>query len=103
MYGNVFKYLYRYRYKNGVEDLKKALWYLRNTYISEQPKETSTVLWATYDLLNDIIKSEPDRLAQALFTSFRALVFYGDASLFSVLAEVIAILEEKDDEETQAE
>lgn len=26
--GNIFKYLWRYRYKNGVEDLKKAQWYL---------------------------------------------------------------------------
>lgn len=26
--GNVFKYLSRYRLKNGVEDLKKAKWYL---------------------------------------------------------------------------
>jgi|TARA_R100001480_G_scaffold154021_1_gene158228 hypothetical protein len=26
--GNVFKYLWRYRYKNGIEDLKKAQWYL---------------------------------------------------------------------------
>jgi hypothetical protein len=26
--GNVFKYLWRYRYKNGTEDLKKAQWYL---------------------------------------------------------------------------
>ena len=26
--GNVIKYLWRYRYKNGVEDLKKAKWYL---------------------------------------------------------------------------
>ena len=25
--GNVMKYLWRYRYKNGVEDLKKAEWY----------------------------------------------------------------------------
>ena len=27
--GNILKYLWRYRYKNGVEDLKKAEWYLR--------------------------------------------------------------------------
>jgi hypothetical protein len=27
--GNVIKYLHRWRYKNGVEDLKKAEWYLR--------------------------------------------------------------------------
>tara|TARA_E500000318_G_C3369544_1_gene137935 strand:- start:35 stop:328 length:294 start_codon:yes stop_codon:yes gene_type:complete len=26
--GNIIKYLWRYRYKHGVEDLKKAQWYL---------------------------------------------------------------------------
>jgi len=26
--GNILKYLWRYRYKNGAEDLKKAQWYL---------------------------------------------------------------------------
>jgi len=26
--GNIIKYLWRYRYKNGVQDLKKAKWYL---------------------------------------------------------------------------
>jgi len=26
--GNIMKYLWRYKYKNGSEDLKKALWYL---------------------------------------------------------------------------
>ena len=26
--GNVIKYSYRYKHKNGVEDLKKARWYL---------------------------------------------------------------------------
>ena len=26
--GNIMKYLWRYRYKNGVEDLEKAQWYL---------------------------------------------------------------------------
>ena len=26
--GNIAKYLWRYRYKNGVEDLNKAQWYL---------------------------------------------------------------------------
>ena len=28
--GNVMKYLWRYKYKNGVEDLKKAQWYLNS-------------------------------------------------------------------------
>ena len=26
--GNIMKYLWRYKYKNGSEDLKKAQWYL---------------------------------------------------------------------------
>tara|TARA_R100000664_G_scaffold22640_1_gene32122 strand:- start:758 stop:985 length:228 start_codon:yes stop_codon:yes gene_type:complete len=26
--GNILKYVWRYRYKGGVEDLKKAQWYL---------------------------------------------------------------------------
>lgn len=26
--GNIMKYIWRYRYKNGSEDLKKAKWYL---------------------------------------------------------------------------
>ena len=28
--GNILKYLWRYRHKNGVEDLKKAQWYLND-------------------------------------------------------------------------
>ena len=28
--GNIIKYLWRYRYKNGVEDLEKAKFYLDN-------------------------------------------------------------------------
>jgi len=33
--GNIIKYLWRYRYKNGNEDLKKAQWYL-NKLIEER-------------------------------------------------------------------
>ena len=29
--GNIAKYLHRWRYKNGVEDLKKAQWYLNRS------------------------------------------------------------------------
>ena len=35
--GNVLKYISRYRYKNGMEDLQKAKWYVeRLIYIYEQ-------------------------------------------------------------------
>ena len=27
--GNIIKYVCRYKYKNGLEDLKKAMWYLQ--------------------------------------------------------------------------
>lgn len=33
--GNIAKYLHRWRYKNGIEDLKKARWYL-NALIQQQ-------------------------------------------------------------------
>tara|TARA_R110002020_G_scaffold12409_6_gene45498 strand:+ start:6624 stop:6920 length:297 start_codon:yes stop_codon:yes gene_type:complete len=36
--GNVLKYLARYRYKNGIEDLKKAEWYLQRLIQLEQEK-----------------------------------------------------------------
>lgn len=36
--GNIIKYLWRYRYKNGVEDLRKAKWYLNKLIeIKEKP------------------------------------------------------------------
>lgn len=41
--GNVLKYNWRYRYKNGVEDLEKAQWYqnkLLETYKKENNNET---------------------------------------------------------------
>lgn len=37
--GNVAKYLHRWRYKNGIEDLKKASWYLNALIDHESKKE----------------------------------------------------------------
>jgi hypothetical protein len=37
--GNIMKYLWRYRYKNGLEDLKKARWYL-DALIEDQSNES---------------------------------------------------------------
>lgn len=34
--GNAFKYVWRYEYKNGTEDLEKAIWYM-DTYL-RQPR-----------------------------------------------------------------
>ncbi len=35
---NAFKYIYRHRHKNGLEDVKKAVWYL-NKYIELSEKD----------------------------------------------------------------
>lgn len=35
---NAFKYIYRHRHKNGLEDVKKAAWYL-NKYIELSEKK----------------------------------------------------------------
>ena len=35
LYGNVIKYLWRYKHKNGTEDLNKAKWYLQRLIDNE--------------------------------------------------------------------
>ena len=35
LYGNVIKYLWRYKHKNGIEDLNKAKWYLERVIDNE--------------------------------------------------------------------
>lgn len=37
---NAFKYLYRHRHKNGLEDVKKAQWYL-NKYIEFEERKNA--------------------------------------------------------------
>lgn len=39
---NAFKYIYRHRFKNGVEDIKKAIWYL-NKYVELNELKTDEV------------------------------------------------------------
>ena len=34
--GNIIKYIWRYRYKGGVEDLKKAKWYLKKLIVLKE-------------------------------------------------------------------
>ena len=38
--GNILKYLWRYRYKNGIEDLKKADWYLQKLISTVERQES---------------------------------------------------------------
>ena len=36
LHGNIIKYIWRYRYKGGVEDLKKAKWYLKKLIVLKE-------------------------------------------------------------------
>ena len=38
--GNILKYVARFRHKNGVEDLRKALWYLNRLIENESGVES---------------------------------------------------------------
>ena len=38
--GNVVKYVSRWRNKNGIEDLKKAIWYIERLITIEEEKES---------------------------------------------------------------
>lgn len=37
--GNIIKYLWRHDFKNGIEDLKKARWYLDDEIKSKSPEQ----------------------------------------------------------------
>ena len=36
LHGNIIKYIWRYKYKNGLEDLKKGQWYLNKLIATEE-------------------------------------------------------------------
>ncbi len=42
--GNAIKYLWRYKHKNGVEDLKKALWYINDKIDNLSPKPVDNIV-----------------------------------------------------------
>ena len=37
--GNIAKYMHRFRYKNGLEDLKKAQWYLNRLIVTQEKED----------------------------------------------------------------
>ena len=42
--GNILKYLFRYEYKAGLQDLKKAEWYLKRLITNMENREKNGVL-----------------------------------------------------------
>lgn len=84
--GNAVKYLWRYKDKNGLEDLKKALWYLDYSYQQEpnianhDPKfELNTVL--------HIIENYPLIIQLVLFTLLTTPFKSGDYSFKRIMVK----------------
>lgn len=57
---NAIKYLWRWKYKNGVEDIDKAIWYLQKlrSKVSsvEEKAEKETIVEETSVLLKKVLK-----------------------------------------------
>ena len=62
---NAFKYLWRFKNKNGGEDIHKARWYLDYVlrYIERDREMISASVQAKYYLLNDLLIDITDRIA----------------------------------------
>ena len=56
--GNAFKYLYRAKRKNGLEDLKKAQWYLNRVISMEEEDSTKEGIRELDRYINETDKSE---------------------------------------------
>jgi len=48
--GNIIKYLWRYRYKNGVQDLEKAQWYLNKLIEIKKDDQKSPDLFTSFGI-----------------------------------------------------
>lgn len=92
-WGNVVKYCYRWQSKNGVEDLRKALWYAKDATIRKLP------LYCEGDC--DGLHARPllEHLAEIDWTGlsdvWKALAFGPLQKVPTVLAGKIAELENK--------
>lgn len=56
---NAIKYILRFQEKNGIEDLKKAIWYLQD-YIREYPDEDTVTIYANGKEIARSVKQEDD-------------------------------------------
>lgn len=109
--GNAWKYLMRFRYKgNPVEDLEKAIWYLKD-YVKNMTKDRYTMSLEqrtrcagkmfnpnltqnkiTSDMIK-VIKSEPDFYVKQAFIVIATFATYGDTQFLDA-EQVINELED---------
>jgi len=69
--GNVLKYVWRYEQKNGLEDLKKAKWYLKQLIFALENEEEAEALTAIENNCKDGFCPIPGAASPDLISGFR--------------------------------
>ncbi len=89
--GNAFKYIWRYGHKNGVEDLKKARWYLSRVIEQELPLELDDEIWAEGNekLAECSFASEQEQILRTLWFLAQGI---GHWRVYDDLAEVLGLI-----------
>lgn len=92
--GNALKYLFRHEKKNGLEDLKKAVWYVNRemervllggkSFVPDSKADESLWLWLEYEPESDIK------------TSFKLIAYHVDSPwLVQHLARAVSLIEKE--------
>ena len=90
--GNAFKYVYRYKDKNGIEDLKKAVWYLEKQKTVILKAHLAITHTGTSDFYR-IVHHEPDTDIAKVLEIIYAVSFHDKP--FKLLDEAVEILKKK--------
>jgi hypothetical protein len=90
--GNAFKYVYRYKDKNGIEDLKKAVWYLEKQKTVMLKAHLAITHTATSDFYR-ILHHEPDTDIAKVLEIIYSVSFHDKP--FKLLDEAVEILKKK--------
>lgn len=75
--GNAIKYLWRFRHKNGTEDLEKARWYLDRAITRRRAMNGTRADTAVFDVFPGIIQQENGRAIYNRITAAAAARYIG--------------------------
>lgn len=80
--GNVIKYTWRYEQKNGLEDLRKAKWYLKALIFALETEEEAEALKALEDNCKNGFCPMPGAASPDLISGFRMDFPSNNSSVF---------------------
>lgn len=90
--GNAFKYVWRHSHKNGVEDLKKARWYLSRVIEQELPLELDDEIWAMghEKMLECCFSAKQEQILRTLWFLAQGI---GQWRVYNDLKDVLGLLD----------